>query len=59
MLSIIFFVLAGIMFFCAGTNNPFMGQPELDEIAWGLFFLVIAWALSGVGPAAPWRRGPE
>lgn len=56
MLSIVCFVLAGIFFFCAGTNQPLFSQPELDEIAWGLFFLVLASALGGIGPGAPWRR---
>ncbi len=56
MLSIICYVLAGIMFFCAGTNQTFFSQPQPDEIAWGLFFVVLAWALAGVGPGAPWRN---
>ena len=56
MLSIVCYVLAAILFFCAGANQVIFSQHELDEVAWGLFFVVLAWLLGGVGPAAPWRR---
>jgi hypothetical protein len=55
MLSIICYVLAGIMFLAAGLNQTIFSQPELDEIAFGLFFVVLAWALSGYGPPLPRR----
>ena len=38
MLSIVCYVVAGIFFLCAGINEKLFSQPELDEIAWGLFF---------------------
>jgi len=57
MLSIVCYVLAGILFLLAGANQKIFGQPELDEIAFGLFFIVLAWILAGVGPAMVWRRG--
>lgn len=56
MLSLVAYVLAGILFFLAGANQVIFSQPQTDEIAWGLFFVVLAWLLSGVGPGAPWRQ---
>ncbi len=58
MLSIVCFVLAGIMFFAAGANQTIFNQPQTDEIAWGLFLLVLAWALDGLWRPAPWRDRP-
>ena len=57
MLSVICFVIAGLLFLLAGFNQPLFNQPELDEIGFGLFFLCLAWALSGFGPPVTWRRG--
>ncbi len=56
MLSIICYVIAGLLFLLAGFNQTLFSQPELDEIAFGLFFLVLAWALGGIGPPFAWRR---
>ena len=56
MLSIICYVIAGLLFLLAGMNQELFDQPSLDEIAFGLFFVVLAWVLGGVGPGAPWRR---
>lgn len=56
MLSIICYVVAGLLFLLAGFNQAIFNQPELDEIAFGLFFLVLAGALAGWTP--PWRRSP-
>jgi len=50
------YIIAGILFLLAGSNQKIFSQPQPDEIAWGLFFVVLAWLLGGVGPAAPWRR---
>ncbi len=58
MLSIICFVIAAILFLLAGTNQPIFSQPELDEVAFGLFFLCLAWALDGLWRPAPWRDRP-
>lgn len=57
MLSIVCYVLAGILFFAAGANQTIFNQPEMDEIAFGLFFVVLAWLFGGIGPAVPWHRG--
>jgi hypothetical protein len=56
MISVVCYIVAGILFLLAGANQKIFGQPELDEIAWGLFFVVLAWVLAGVGPAATWGR---
>ncbi len=56
MLSIVCYVLAAILFFCAGANQTLFSQPQPDEIVWGLFLVVLAWLLGGVGPAAPWKN---
>jgi len=56
MISLAAYIIAGILFLLAGANQTIFGQPPADEIAWGLFFLVLAGLLSGLGPAAPWRR---
>jgi hypothetical protein len=56
MLSIVCYVLAAILFFLAGANQTIFSQHEIDEIAWGLFLLVVGQLLAGVGPLAPWRR---
>ncbi len=56
MLSLICYVVAGLLFLLAGLNQMLFSQPELDEIAFGLFFVVVAWLLAGVGPASPLRR---
>jgi len=56
MLSIVCYVVAGLAFLLAGANQTLFSQPPPDEIAWGLFFVVLAWLLGGVGPAAPWVR---
>lgn len=53
MLSIIAYVIAGLLFLLAGFNQPLFEQPSIDEIAFGLFFLVLAGALAGFGP--DWR----
>ena len=58
MLSLIFYILAGILFALAGFNEPIFKQPELDEIAFGLLFVVLANLLSGWGPPNPWRGPP-
>lgn len=58
MLAIICYVIAGLLFLLAGFNQTLFSQPELDEIAFGLFFVVLAWALSGFGPPVPGRRAP-
>jgi hypothetical protein len=58
MLSVVCYILAAILFLLAGANQTLFSQPELDEIAFGLFFVVLAWLLGGVGPVVPWRRGP-
>lgn len=57
MISLVLYVLAAIAFFAAGANQTIFSQPELDEIAWGLFFIVLAKLLGGWGPPAPWARG--
>jgi hypothetical protein len=59
MLSIICYIVAGLLFLLAGFNQKLFSQPELDEIAFGLFFLVLAWALSGFGPPITWGRRGE
>ncbi len=56
MLSLICYVIAGLLFLLAGLNQTLFSQPELDEIAFGLFFLVLAALLAGIGPVAPWRQ---
>lgn len=56
MISVICYVIAGLLFLLAGCNQDLFSQGELDEIAFGLFFLVLAWALGGVGPPVSWRR---
>ena len=56
MISIVCYVIAAILFFLAGANQNIFSQPQPDEVAWGLFFVVLAWLLGGVGPVAPWRR---
>lgn len=58
MLAVISYVIAGLLFLLAGFNQTLFSQPELDEIAFGLFFVVLAWVLSGFGPPAPWVRRP-
>ena len=41
---------SGATWSSAGTG--WRWAPELDEIAFGLFFVVLAWLLGGIGPAA-------
>lgn len=57
MLSLICWVIALLLFLLAGCNQMLFSQPELDEIAFGLFFCVLARLLSGWGPPAPFVRG--
>lgn len=59
MLGLICFVIAGLLFLLAGFNQPLFSQPQPDEVAFGLFFLCLAWALGGVGPDLSWRRRSE
>ncbi len=51
-------IIAGLWFLLAGSNHEVFSQPELDEIAWAGFFLVVALLLKGVWRAGPWRRQP-
>jgi len=55
-LSICCYIVAGILFLLAATNQTLFSQPPPDEIAWGLFFVVLAWLLAGIWRPAPWRR---
>jgi len=55
MLSIICYVVAGILFLFAGRTRHCSASTS-GRIAWGLFFCVVAWLLGGVGPTAPWQR---
>lgn len=57
MLSLICYLIAALLFLLAGLNQVIFKQPELDEIAFGLFFCVLARLLGGWGPPAPWVRG--
>ena len=56
MISVVCYVLAALMFLVAGANQTVLSQPQPDEIAWGLFLVVIAWLFGGIGPRAPWVR---
>ncbi len=56
MLSLICHLIAALLFLLAGLNQTLFSQPELDEISFGLFFVVVAWLLAGIGPASPLRR---
>jgi hypothetical protein len=56
MLSIVCYVLAGILFLLCGLDQTIFGLNGLREIGWGLFFVVLAWVLAGVGPPMTWGR---
>lgn len=51
MLSVVAYILAGILFLLAGANQTIFNLNGLREIGWGLFFCVVARLLGGVGPA--------
>ncbi len=57
MISLACYVIAALLFLLAGCNQDLFSQPELDEIAFGLFFVVLAWLLAGWGPPAPTPKG--
>jgi hypothetical protein len=56
MLSTLCYFIAGLLFLCAGFNQDIFSQGTIDEIAFGLFFIVLAWLLAPIGPPAPWTR---
>lgn len=56
MLAVVCYVLAGLLFLLAGFNQELFKQGTVDEIAFGLFFVVLAWVFGGIGPPAPWVR---
>lgn len=58
MLALVCFIIAAILFLLSGMNEPIFNQPQVDEIAFGLFFLCLASALGGIGPPLPWRDRP-
>ena len=56
MLSAVAYVVAGIFFLLAGLNQEIFKLNGLREIGWGLFFVVVAWVLAGVGPPLVWKK---
>lgn len=56
MLSIVAYVIAGLFFLFVGLGQTVFNLSLERELGWGLFCVVLAWLLAGVGPAFNWSR---
>ena len=57
MISIVCYVIRrdSRFFLAGGETQSIFSQPQPDEVAWGLFFVVLAWLLGG---SARWPVAP-
>lgn len=56
MIGLLLRIVAFILFLVAAFNQTLFGQGELDLIAFGLAFWILATLLGGWGPAITWNR---
>ncbi len=56
MLSLIFLVIAFLLFILAACNQTLLSQGPADLVAWGLASWVLSVLLGGVGPAFSYGR---